>query len=173
MQVQAHIVALGVKAFEALFSQDPYLLKLFPFKDEHGVPIMHELEVHALKVFSTFGTVVEGLDNMTTTGQALDALVKCACSSPFLHLLTDAGTVQCVEDLSTACSVCCMQLGHVQADHLCLRAYRWAARVRASLVSHLSDICLHLPVVSHWSDICLDLGACPVKCCWPSQTHPC
>ena len=120
MQVQAHIVALGVKAFEALFSQDPYLLKLFPFKDEHGVPIMHELEVHALKVFSTFGTVVEGLDNMTTTGQALDALVKCACSSPFLHLLTDAGTVQCVEDLSTACSVCCMQLGHVQADHLCL-----------------------------------------------------
>ena len=54
----------GVKLFSSLFELYPNLLDLFPFKDAKGQPIIDELKVHGLKVASTFGEVVERLQNV-------------------------------------------------------------------------------------------------------------
>eukprot|EP01025_Chloroclados_australasicus_P012794 TRINITY_DN1606_c0_g4_i1.p1 TRINITY_DN1606_c0_g4~~TRINITY_DN1606_c0_g4_i1.p1 ORF type:complete len:279 (-),score=25.36 TRINITY_DN1606_c0_g4_i1:235-1071(-) len=66
---------VGVKMFLTLFEQDPVLLDMFPFKDDNGKPIEKELRVHAAKVVTALGSVIEALTDPAAV-KDLDQLVR-------------------------------------------------------------------------------------------------
>eukprot|EP00898_Chlorokybus_atmophyticus_P001881 jgi/Chlat1/2694/Chrsp180S02868 len=65
-EAKAALTKTGILVFKNLFEISPRLLELFPFKDQDGQPILKELEVHALKVMTTLGTVVQGFNDLHT-----------------------------------------------------------------------------------------------------------
>jgi hypothetical protein len=91
MQTKERIVDLGVKIFYALFKKVPESLKLFPFRDNEGKPVLAELRKHGLKTFVAFGDVIDGLDNADKTSQIFEHLVRCALVSCAQLLLLWAG----------------------------------------------------------------------------------
>ena len=78
LQTRERIVDLGVKIFLALFKTVPESLRLFPFADADGKPVMSELKKHGLKTFVAFSDVIDGLDNADKTAQIYEHLVRCA-----------------------------------------------------------------------------------------------
>jgi hypothetical protein len=81
LQTRERIVDLGVKIFLALFKTVPESLRLFPFADADGKPVMSELKKHGLKTFVAFSDVIDGLDNADKTAQIYEHLVRCALNT--------------------------------------------------------------------------------------------
>jgi Globin len=120
MQTKERIVDLGVKIFLALFKTVPDALRLFPFADADGKPVMSELRKHGLKTFVAFGDVIDGLDNADKTAQIFEHLVRCAPLSlfSFLHFVLVAQRFHRQSGV-----LCCTPL-HAAASH---PARWWAA----------------------------------------------
>ena len=81
VQEDDRIGVFVLRAFRALFRQDPRLLELFPYKDERGRPVEAELRALGKTVVRLFGELLQGLNDFPGTARFLKGLVKCAAAS--------------------------------------------------------------------------------------------